>query len=131
MDFGECKPSTSGCSLCAWKLNYPRMFPYGWNLNICSIRFVPMHLASFINFLNFLRNSDCSVLPLWINKNVLSTFRYLVKYLFWSWRLLSIAIQYRKYETILCEVLWSINFKNRRTNTVSLSSAEQRHKEFT
>lgn len=63
VDFGVCTPhvlgswATTGCFILTGK-----------PLKICTIRFFLMHLASFINFLKFLRNPDCPVLPLWIKK---------------------------------------------------------------
>lgn len=70
------------------------------------------------------------MLPLRINKNLPSTFRYLFKYLIWSWSLLSFAIQHRKYQMILHETMRSIDFKARRAIIVILSTAKHRPKEL-
>lgn len=127
VDFSERKPNTSvpgshATLRCAILTSKP--------LVIHSIRFFPVHLVSFINFLKFLINPDCPMLPLRINKNLLSTFRYLFKYLIWSWSLLSFAIQHRKYQMILHEMMRSIDFKARRAIIVILSTAKHRPKEL-
>lgn len=95
--------------------------PAGW--------IVPVHLAFFINFPKFLRNHGCVVLPLRINKNHPSAFRFLFKYLIWSWSPVSLAIQQRKQQMILW-VMSSIDFKARKAIFVILSTTEHRPKDF-